>query len=174
LNGPVAQAGGVALGADGKTLYTFSLDGVVLEWDLVGYSSFGPRFRLGPGLRCCGPVSPPAPPLAVSPDGSRFAVRLGASTVAIFSARTLQREAAFTVGPGGTAITALAWSPTGHELAVGGYAHVLQLWNLAAAPRLMRTFIGFQQLAEGLPGAIQSVAFSPDGRLLAASDESEG
>jgi DNA-binding SARP family transcriptional activator/WD40 repeat protein len=173
LNGPVAQPGGVALSADGRTLYTYSLDGLVLAWDLVGDRSFGLRFRLGPRLRCCGPVSPPAPPLAVSPDGSRFAVQLSASTVGLFSTSTLQRQASFTVGPRSAVITSLAWSPTGPALAVGGYSGLLQLWNLARAPRLTRTFVGLQALSKTLPEAIQSVAFSPDGSLLAASDETE-
>jgi DNA-binding SARP family transcriptional activator/WD40 repeat protein len=171
LTGPAAQAGSAALSADGKTLYTDSLDGVVLEWDLAGDRSFGRRVRLGPGLRCCGPVSPPAPPLAVSPDGSRFAVRLGASTVGLFSARTLQREAVLTVGSRRAAITALAWSPSAPELAVGGYSGLLQLWNVAAAPRLTRTLVGLHQPFKGVPEAIQSAAFSPNGRLLAASDK---
>jgi WD40 repeat protein len=173
LTGPVAQPGSVAVTADGHTLYTNSLDGVVLAWDLSGDRSFGLRFRLGPGLRCCGPVSPPAPPLAVSPDGSRFAVRLGASTVGLFSARNLQRQASFTVGPRSAVITSLAWSPTGPTLAVGGYSGLLQLWNLAGPPRLTRKFIGLQAISKTLPEAIQSVAFSPDGRLLAASDQTE-
>jgi WD40 repeat protein len=151
----------------------------VLEWDLAGDRSFGRSLRLGPGLPCCGLVSPSAPPLAVSPDGSRLAVRLGASTVGVFSAGTLQRQASFTVGTKGAIITALAWSPTRPELAVGGYSDRLQLWSLAAAPRLMRTFVGLlaaarsQRLTKGLPEAIQSVAFSPDGALLAASDEAQ-
>jgi WD40 repeat protein/DNA-binding SARP family transcriptional activator len=172
LNGPAAQVRGVALSADGKTLYTSSLDGVLLEWDLGGDRGFGHRFQLGAGLRCCGPISPPAPPLALSPDGSRFAVRLGASTVGLFSARTLQREASFTVRPKGAVITALAWSPTRAELAVAGYSGLVQLWSVAGTPRLMRSFVGLQRLV-GLPEAIQAVAFSPGGRLLAASDNNE-
>jgi len=171
LTGPVAQADDIALSADGKTLYTDSLEGVVLEWDLAGDRGFGRHVRLGPGLRCCGPVSPPAPPLAVSPDGSRFAARLGASTIGLFSARTLQRQAVFTVGPRPAAITALAWSPTAPELAVGGYSGLLQLWNVAGAPRLMLRFVGLHQPFKGVPEAIQSVGFSPNGRLLAASDK---
>jgi WD40 repeat protein len=173
LSGPVAQAGGVALSTDGRTLYTYSVDGVVLAWDLAGNRRFGLRFHLGPGLRCCGPVSPPAPPLAVSPDGSRFAVRLGASTVGLFSAKNLQRQASFTLGPKGAVITSLAWSPSGSELAAGGYSGLVQLWNLAGAPRLTRTFVGLHAISTALPEAIQSVAFSPDGRLLVASDETE-
>ena len=173
LNGPVAQAGGAALSADGQTLYTSSLDGVVLAWDLTGDHGFGRRVHLGPGLRCCGPLSPPTPPLAVSPDGSRFAVLLAASTVGLFSTSTLQRQASFTVAPRSTVITSLAWSPTSPALAVGGYSGLVQLWNLAGPPRLTRTFVGLQATSKTLPEAIQSVAFSPDGTLLAAADETE-
>lgn len=173
LNGPVAQPSGAAISPDGRTLYTYSLDGVVLEWDLAGDRSFGRESRLGPGLRCCSPVSPPAPPLAVSPDGSRFAARLGASTVGLFSTTTLRRQASFTVGPKGAVITALAWSPNGADLAVGGHSGLLQLWSLAGAPRLTRSFVGLPQLPTRLPEAIQSVAFSPDAALLAASDDNQ-
>ena len=40
------------------------------------------------------------------------------------------------------------------------------------APRLVRSFIGLHPLI-GRPEAIQAVAFSPDGELLAASDSNE-
>jgi DNA-binding SARP family transcriptional activator/WD40 repeat protein len=172
LSGPAAQPGGAATSADGQTLYTVSLDGVVLEWDLTGDRRFGRRVKLGAGLRCCGPVSPQAPPLALSPDGSRFAARVGASTVGVFSTITLRRQASFTVGPKRAVITALTWSPTGRELAVAGYSGLMQLWSVTGAPRLVRSFIGLQPLL-GRPEAIQSVAFSPDNRLLAASDDAE-
>lgn len=161
LTGPVAQAGGVALSADGRTLYTYSLDGVVLGWDLAADRGFGRRFRLGPGVRCCAPVCT-SPAAAVSPDGSRLAIRLGASTVGLFSTSSLQRQASFTVGPAGALITALALSPTSPEPAVAGYSGLPQPWNVVGPPGLFRTFAGFKQLVKGWPEAIQSVAFSLD------------
>ena len=118
LTAPAEQVRYVAFSPGGTTLYTSSLGGVVLAWDLAGDRSFGRRFPLGAGSPCCGTVLPPAPPLAVSPDGNTFAVRLGTSTVGLFSAHTLHRQASFTIGPKGTMVTALAWSPTRPVLAV--------------------------------------------------------
>lgn len=93
LTAPAGHVQGVAFSSDGQTLYTSLLGGVLLEWDLTGDRRFGRRFTLGPGLPCCGAVSPIAPPLALSPDGTTFAVRLGTSTVGLFSADTLRRRA---------------------------------------------------------------------------------
>jgi len=172
LTGPLGQVQNAEVSPDATTLYTASLDGVVLAWDLTGNRRFGRRSRLGPGLGCCGPVSPRAPPMALSPDGARFAVRLGPSTVGVFSAQTLQRQAWFTIRPKGDAITALAWSPSGSQLAVAGHSGVVQLWTVERAPRLVRSLFGLRSLG-GLPEAIQALAFSPDGRLVAASDDNE-
>jgi WD40 repeat protein/transcriptional regulator with XRE-family HTH domain len=171
LTAPTEQVQTVAFSPDGTTLYTSSLGGVLLAWDLTGDRSFGRRFAIGRGSPCCRTVLPPAPPLAVSPDGSTFAVRLGTSTVGVFSARTLQQRASFTIGPKGTMITALAWSPTEPVLAVAGYSGLVQLWRVDGAPRLARSLTGLY-LVPGAPEAIQALTFSPDGQLLAASDSS--
>jgi WD40 repeat protein/transcriptional regulator with XRE-family HTH domain len=171
LTAPTEQVQTVAFSPDGTTLYTSSLGGVLLAWDLIGDRSFGRRFAIGRGSPCCRTVLPPAPPLAVSPDGSTFAVRLGTSTVGLFSARTLQQRASFTIGPKGTMITALAWSPTEPVLAVAGYSGLVQLWRVDGAPRLARSLTGLY-LVPGAPEAIQALTFSPDGQLLAASDSS--
>ena len=171
LTAPAEQVQHVAFGPDGTTLYTSSLGGVLLEWDLAGDRSFGRRFAHGRGSPCCRTVLPPAPPLAISPDGSTFAVRVGTSTVGLFSTHTLHQRASFTIGPKGTMITALAWSPTRPILAVAGYSGLVQLWRVDDPPRLARSLTGLHAVP-GAPEAIQALTFSPDGQLLAASDSS--
>ena len=171
LTAPAAQVQYVAFSPDGTTLYTSSLGGVLLEWDLTGDRSFGRRFALGGGSPCCRTVLPPAPPLAVSPDGSMFAVRLGTSTVGLFSTHTLHQLASFTIRPKDTMITALAWSPTRPILAVAGHSGLVQLWRVDGPPRLARSLTGLHAVP-GAPEAIQALTFSPDGQLLAASDSS--
>jgi DNA-binding SARP family transcriptional activator/WD40 repeat protein len=172
LTGPTGQVQSAAASADGTTLYTASLDGDVLVWDLTGTREFERRGQLGAGLRCCTGLAPHLPPLAISPNGSRFAVRLGASTVGLFSTRTLRRLGQFVVKPTGEGITALAWSPTDQVLAVAGHAGFVQMWSVAGAPQLLRSLVGLHAQV-GRPEAIQALTFSPDGSLLAASDENE-
>jgi DNA-binding SARP family transcriptional activator/WD40 repeat protein len=172
LSGPLGQVQNAVIGPSGTTLYTASLDGVMLAWDLTGSQRFGERARLGPAVPCCDPVSPRAPPMALSPDGTEFAARIGGSTVGLFSTQTLARLQSFTVKPAGNVITALAWSPSGSELAAAGHSGLIQLWSVEGQPRLQRSLVGLQPLT-GVPEAIQSVAFSPDGALVAASDETE-
>jgi DNA-binding SARP family transcriptional activator/WD40 repeat protein len=170
LTGPAGQVAGAAISPNGTTLYTSSLDGLLLEWDLAGDRGLGIRSSLGSPSPCCASLTPPAPPLALSPDGSRFAVPLGASSVGLFSTRTLTRLTSFTIKPSGNALTALAWSPSGEELAVAGRDGLVQLWSTSGEPRLVRRLLGLRSMF-GQPEAAQSVAFSPGGGLVAASDD---
>ncbi len=173
LTSPAGHVEDAQISPDGSTLYTAALGGVVLAWDLTGQRGFGHSARLAHDLRCCDQLSPPEPALALSPDGSRLAAPTGGSTVGVFSTGTLQRLASFTIGPARDPITALAWSPGGATLAVGAHAGVVQIWNVIGAPRLERALDGLAPVP-GQAEAVQSLAFSPDGRFLAASDKSEG
>jgi WD40 repeat protein len=166
---PVGQVQPIAFSPDGRTLYTSSIGGLMLEWDLTGQASFGQRLALSGRSPSGDPVAPPAPPLALSPDGTRFAVRLGAFTVGLFSVHTLRRLGSFRIEPGDGVITALAWSPNAQELAIGGHSGLVQLWRIEGTPLLARSLSGLQP-PDGQPEAIQAIAFSPDGHLLAASD----
>ena len=172
LSGPLGQVQNAAMATDGGTLYTASLDGVMLAWDLTGDHGFGHRVGVSRALPWGEPVAPRTPPLALSPDGGRFAVSLGPSAVGVFSARTLRRQAVFTVGPRGEVITALGWSPSGTELAVGGRGGVVGLWSVTGTPRLLRPLTGLRSVT-GLPEAIQAIAFSADGTRVAATDDNE-
>ena len=172
LTAPAEQVQDVAFSPDGSTLYTSSVGGVLLEWDLTGDRRFGRRVVLGARSPCCGTVSPIAPPLALSPDGTMFAARIGSSRIGLFSTRTLQRQASFAIRPRRATVTALAWSPTQPELAVAGDSGLVQLWRVNGTPRLERSLTGLHE-TPGSPEAIQALAFSPNGQLLAASDSSE-
>ncbi len=172
LTGAPERVQDAQVSPDGSTLYTSAVGGVLLAWDLTGQRGFGHSARIGAPLRCCDSISPPHPALALSPDGGRFAAPTGPFTVGVFSSRTLRREASFTIRPADAPITALAWSPTGAGLAVGSHGGGVQLWSVEGAPHFVRSFSDLVPLP-GQGEAIQSLAFSPDGALLAASDKSQ-
>ncbi len=173
LPGPAGHVQDAQVSPDGSTLYTAGSGGVMLAWDLTGARGFGRSARLSASLQCCDSVTPEAPAFALSPDGSEFAVATADSTVGVFSAVTLRREKSFAIGSAANRVTALSWSPTGKTIAVGAHGGIVQMWDVSGSPRRERSLVGL----EPLPGqieAVQSLAFSPDGQILAASDKSEG
>ncbi len=168
LRGHGGRITGLSISADGKTLYTCSLDGAIFKWDLGVTRRFGKPFRTMKAFDVArfgfddGP-----PPLAVSHDGSRFAVRLGPSSVALHSTRTTRRQSAFAVQPGAR-LLGLAWSSAG-RLGIAGEGGLVQLWDVRSRPRLVRKLEGLRS-TNGKPEEARTVAFSPDGRLVAAGD----
>jgi WD40 repeat protein/DNA-binding SARP family transcriptional activator len=173
LPGPAGHVQDAQVSPDGTTLYTAGTGGVMLAWDLTGARGFGRSARLSPTLPCCDTVTPEAPAFALSPDGTEFAVATADSKVGVFSATTLRREMSFEIGSRGSPVTALSWAPTGTTLAVGAHDGIVQVWDLTGSPRLEHSLVGLAPLP-GQVEAIQSLAFSPDGQMLAASDKSEG
>lgn len=108
--------------------------------------------------------------ISFAPDGSGLAAGAGTGRVALWDG-DLRHQAGIlrNVFPGpvdpasgsGESITALAFSPDGGTLAVGGDAGTLQLWDIATQ----------QPLGPPLPtpgGSIDTLAFSPDSTLLYA------
>jgi WD40 repeat protein/DNA-binding SARP family transcriptional activator len=168
LAGHGSQITGTAFSRDGRTLFTASPDGVIFEWDLGTERRFGQPFTMTsapPRIAIDAQLSPP--PLALSPDGSDFAVRAGLSSVALYSTRSLRRLRRFAVHAGGD-VVGLGWSTAG-ELAVTGDGGRVQLWNVRARPRLVRVLRGLRSIGR-LREAVTTVAFSPDGRTVAAGD----
>ncbi|HEU5035039.1 MAG TPA: AAA family ATPase [Mycobacteriales bacterium] len=158
LTGHSGRVLGLAFSSDGKTLYTCALDGAIFVWDLGSGARFGRLVHVGAldGL-------PGAPAMALSPDGGRFAARVGPGRVRLYSVRTLRAVGTFTVGGGD--VHALAWSRRG-VLAVGETEGGVQLWSTGATPSRLRA------LSQGA-GDVTDLAFSPDGEKLAVTTEVE-
>ena len=169
LLGHAGRVTGIAFAADGQALYICALDGTVLVWDLGSSRRFGQRFTAGTAAPSSTPsLDPATPPLAIAPDGSRFAVRIDARHVGIVSAATLREQASFATRQD-SPITALAWSPTQPELAVGDEHATVALWRVSGLPHLLRELTTLR-VSAGMPEVVQSLSFSASGRSLAASD----
>jgi DNA-binding SARP family transcriptional activator/WD40 repeat protein len=170
LNGHGGRTLGIAFGTGGETLYTCSLDGAIFEWDLGSDHRFGRSFVTGAGVGpppLGGDVQSLPPPLAISPDGSRFAVRIGSARLGLYATGTanrLERRAPRV----GLELSGLAWSSR-DILAVTGDAGSVQLWSAAGRPRLLRRLHGLGSFNRQ-PEVVTSVAFAGDGSLVAAGD----
>lgn len=152
---------GATFSADGRTLYTCSLDGAIFAWDLSGARRFGHPFAL-PALNTEATINvPPDDPIATSSDSKEFATRLSALKIGVFSISSLRREATITVpAKPGNSVQTIAWSPRSPLLAVTSSDGTLGLWNMAHTPRLIRTLRGSPNPKAPLWG---TAVFSPDG-----------
>jgi WD40 repeat protein len=149
----------VAFSADGMTLAATGQDKLLL-WDTGTHELRAPPL---PDTVATGG------PLAFSPDGKLLAVSTAHGSIYLWDVGAHQLHAAPLVGLV-AAVTSLAFSPDGRILAAGACVTAaaalcrqgeVQLWDLDTQqllhPRL-----------DGYPSAVSSVAFSPDGRLLAS------
>ena len=152
--------------ADGKMLYTPSLDGTILQYDLGGSRRFGSPFNVGvAGLRA--QTLDTAPLLAVSPGGRSFAASVSESRVSLFSASTLRRIATISLASRRT-VGAGAW--VGDRFVLGADRGLVQIWDVAGVEP--KPVAGLHGLSN--QGQLRSVATAAGGRVVAAVDAWDG
>jgi WD40 repeat protein len=144
----------VAFSPDGKLLASASLDGLVQVWETGRWA--GKRFFSVPSANC----------IQFSPDGKSLAVAGEEVGRPIGFVRCWDivkgKITATIVIPGGG--TVFAFSPCGKYMATGrGYKERgVQLWNPGTGEEVKRL--------SGTKGYVKALAYSRDGRLLAAGD----
>ncbi|KDQ06907.1 hypothetical protein BOTBODRAFT_181182 [Botryobasidium botryosum FD-172 SS1] len=141
----------VEFAKQGQVLFTASLDGTVRAFDLIRYRNF--RTFTSPS-----PVQFSA--LAVDPSGE---VVCAGSTdsfeVFMWSVQTGKLLDILTGHQG--PVSALAFSPTGNQLASASWDKTVRVWNVFGRSRAVEPF--------QLSSDVLALAFRPDGRELAAS-----
>jgi WD40 repeat protein len=144
----------VVFSPDGRWVVSTHGDGSVLVWDVPGRAREANFSEHSGGVRA----------VTFSPDGRRVASAGEDRSVIVWDAAAGRKEAVF-VGHR-TRVTSLAFSRDGATLASGDQGGVISLWDVGR--RELRRTLNYSGAQPEGGGPAYCVAFSPDGRLLAA------
>ncbi len=142
------------------TLLSGDASGTVAAWDVGGADRLGVAFRWHDPSAGCGFT----PCIVIDHSGRLMAESMAKGVVALVDLHVHRRVASLPAEQGPEA-DALAFSPDGRTLVVGGTDGTVNLWDVASR-RATRT------IPFGDP--VFWVAVSPDGRLLAAQTKAPG
>jgi WD40 repeat protein len=153
---------------DGKLLVAAGANGLVRIWDVAGV-------RAVPLSRPLSGTTGNVYSLAFSPDSTTLAAASTNGTVRLWHVSDPARPTAdgAPLAFSATYPNSVAFSPDGHTLAAGTESGTVWLWHLPDAGSTVRTapvpLSGMPLSGPG--GPVSGVAFSPDGRELAASSK---
>ena len=168
LTGHQGRVYASAFSPDGNTLYTDGVDGSVIVWSLSGEQTLMRAY-----VADAGSAEPAQRPMVASPDGRLLAFGEDGGKVIIRDAASMRRLRTLDTGSGG--VNTLAFGPDSRlvtETHRGSGpecrgARTL-LWDARAGHLLGELPIPAQALKEAGPCAdIESLTFSPDGKLIA-------
>jgi WD40 repeat protein len=146
----------LAFSPNGLTLAVASGDGTIWRWDMTDPADptqLGPIITVDPSA---------AESVAFSPQGNTLATGDGDGTIRLWS---LPPVLTGPVGP----VWTVAFSPDGRILAAGSEDNLIRLWGTSdpARPRPLGPPLA-AGTGTGEAGGANSIAFSPDGKIMAA------
>jgi WD40 repeat protein len=159
LDAGVGPINAVAFSPDGKILASGGLDRKITLWSVETLRQLGEPLA---------GHSDSIYSIAFSPDGKTLASGGSDNTVRLWTVAD-PRQLGAALGRSGSpynlagTLYSLAFSPDGKTLASGGYGRAVRLWDIFTHHERGPPLTGHS-------GPVNSVAFSPDGNMLAAAD----
>ncbi len=142
----------VILSPDGKLLFSGSEDNTIIVWDMLNGNILN-IYEASEGYEKF--------PLAISPDGTRFASTREDSIINIYNIDTdipyltLQSDAGY--------FSTFTFSPDGSRIATGGNNEGIKIWEIESKKLLFTLDDNYEN--------VYNLAYSPNGKLLAASTD---
>jgi WD40 repeat protein len=150
---------GLFFSPDSKTLYSTSWDETVRRWDVASRKE----------IRSGGDETLDQGRMARSPNGKLLATSGADGQVCIWEAMTGRRL--HTLRGHGPGVFDLAFSPDGKRLGSCGKDMSIRLWDVRAGKEL---YVVHCENGPREHGRVHAVAFSPNGKLIAAANDSKG
>ena len=177
--GEYNEVDSAAFSPDGKTLALAGAGGYAQLWDVSTRAPIGKPLTAGNGYSYSGTQGVNQDTVAFSRDRKVLATVSENGTARLWDVATRhQVGATLSGGPG--RIQAVAFSPNGKILATGNFNGTAQLWDVAtharigtpltAGPGGVEVTAGPRGVDAAGPGGVDAVAFSPDGKTLAAAN----
>jgi WD40 repeat protein len=141
----------VAFSADGRSLVSGSVDGMLRVWLLGAGKEWQRSISAHDGAVMAA---------VFAPNGGQIASRGSDGTIKLWDSNTGALLRKFEVGKPAGGSCSLAVSPDGRLLAAGTVNREIKLWSLADGSE--------QRSLAGHAGAVEAVAFSADGRIVAS------